>query len=237
MTKTALVLRHIHFEDLGTFALPIERADYEIRYADVGDASFPPDQLPDPDLLVVLGGPIGVYEEEIYPFLARERTLIAARLAARLPLLGVCLGAQLIAAAAGARVFPSGIKEIGFKPVSLTAAGRESPLRHLEGRSVLHWHGDTYSRPPGATNLASSDVVEQQAFAIGSDVLALQFHPEVDCGPGFERWLVGHAAELAAAGIDVAALRRNARIHGPALQEAAGGMITQWLSGLEGRSR
>lgn len=241
MTKTALVLRHVHFEDLGTFALPIERADYEIRYADVGDASFPPDHLPDqfqdPDLLVVLGGPVGVYEEEIYPFLSRERAFIAARLAARRPLLGVCLGAQLIAAAAGGRVFPSGIKEIGFKPVSLTGAGRESPLRHLAGTPVLHWHGDTYSLPAGAANLASSDAVEQQAFSIGSNVLALQFHPEVDCGHGFERWLVGHAAELAAARIDVAALRRNALTYGPALREAADRMITRWLSDLEGRSR
>lgn len=236
MAKTALVLRHVHFEDLGTFTLPFEQADYEIRYADVGDANFPPDHLQDPDLLVVLGGPIGVYEETVYPFLAREQAFIAAWLAARRPLLGVCLGAQLIAAAAGARVFPSGIKEIGFKPVSLTAAGRGSPLRHLEGTPVLHWHGDTYSLPPGATNLASSDVVEQQAFAIGRDVLALQFHAEADCGDGFERWLVGHAAELATAGIDPAALRRSARSTGPALREAADRMITQWLSDLGDRS-
>lgn len=236
MARTALVLRHVHFEDLGTFALPFEQADYEIRYADVGDANFPPDRPEDPDLLVVLGGPIGVYEETVYPFLAREQAFIAARLAARRPLLGVCLGAQLIAAAAGARVFPSGIKEIGFKPVYLSAAGRESPLRHLEGTPVLHWHGDTYSLPAGATNLASSDALEQQAFAIGREVLALQFHAEVDCGDRFERWLVGHAAELAAAGVDPAALRRNARTTGPALRVAADRTITQWLSGLEERS-
>lgn len=235
MTKTALVLRHVHFEDLGSFSLPIRQAGYDVRYTDVGDPDFPPGDPHDPDLLIVLGGPIGVYEEKLYPFLVPERAFIAARLEARRPLLGLCLGAQLIAAASGARVFPSGIKEIGFKPVFLTAAGGESPLRHLEGTPVLHWHGDTYSLPAGAANLASSDLVEQQAFAIGRDILGLQFHPEADCGERFERWLVGHAAELAGAGIDVNALRRDARAYGPALREASERMITEWLSALDGR--
>ncbi|MBB3268693.1 GMP synthase (glutamine-hydrolyzing) [Azospirillum sp. OGB3] len=233
MTKTALVLRHVHFEDLGSFASPIRQAGYDIRYADVGDSSFPPGDPLAPDLLVVLGGPIGVYEEKIYPFLAPERAFVAARLEARRPLLGVCLGAQLIAAASGARVFPSGVKEIGFKAVSLTAAGRESPLRHLEGASPLHWHGDTYSLPAGATNLASSDLIEQQAFSFGREVLGLQFHPEADCGDRFERWLVGHAAELASARIDVAALRQGARVNGPLLHKASERMIAEWLANLE----
>lgn len=231
MTKTALVLRHVHFEDLGSFAQPLQAAGYSIRYSSVGDPDFCSGDPLTPDLLVVLGGPIGVYEEEAYPFLAAERAFIATRVAARLPTLGVCLGAQLIAAALGARVFPSGIKEIGFSRLTLTDAGRSSALRHFDGVDVLHWHGDTYTLPPGAANLASSALVEQQAFALGRSILGLQFHPEAETDQRFERWLVGHAAELAAAKIDPASLRNDAQRHGRALMNAAALMLRDWLAG------
>ncbi|TCL71816.1 glutamine amidotransferase [Rhizobium sp. BK251] len=233
MTKIALVLRHVHFEDLGTFADPIREAGYEIRYSNVGDLGFPVGDPLEPDLLVILGGPIGVYEDAAYPFLAAERAFIERRLATRRPTLGVCLGAQLVAAASGATVFPSGVKEIGFKPVTLTPAGSDGPLRHLRNIPVLHWHGDTYSLPAAAINLASSDLIEQQAFAIGSNILGLQFHPEADCGDAFERWLVGHAVELAEARIDLPALRRDAKEHGSALQRSSRLMIGEWLTRLE----
>lgn len=235
MTKTVLVLRHVHFEDLGAFAGPLEDAGYAIRYSDVGAPDFCTGDPLAPDLLVVLGGPVGVYEDGAYPFLAVERAFIAARLAAGMPTLGVCLGAQLIAAALGAEVFPTGLKEIGFSELTLTAAGRSGPLRHLAGVPVLHWHGDTYALPPRATNLASSLLVEQQAFSLGRHVLGLQFHPEAETGDGFERWLVGHAAELAAAKIDPPTLREDARRHGPHLREAARLMLREWLADLETR--
>jgi GMP synthase (glutamine-hydrolysing) len=232
MTKTALVLRHVQFEDLGTFRPPLEEAGYAIRQVTVGDPDFPGKGPVEPDLLVVLGGPIGVYEDTIYPFLKSEREFIARRLEAKRPTLGICLGAQLIAAALGAPVFPTGIKEIGFAPIDLTDAGRASPLRHLGGVPVLHWHGDTYALPQGATNLASTSLVQQQAFSISETILGLQFHPEVETGPRFERWLVGHAAELAGAGIDVPGLRRNAVRHGEKLGIAAVAMLNEWLAGL-----
>ncbi|WP_018898106.1 glutamine amidotransferase [Rhizobium sp. 2MFCol3.1] len=232
MRKTVLALRHVHFEDLGSFAGVLEELGYEIRYSDVGDPDFCGGDPCSADLLVILGGPIGVYDDA-YPFLDAERVFIRTRLAAGLPTLGICLGAQLIAAALGERVYPTGLKEIGFSKLTLTAVGSKGPLRFLEGLPVLHWHGDTYSLPQDAANLASSELVEQQAFSIGRNVLGLQFHPEVEPDQRFERWLVGHAAELASAGIDVPSLRDAAEQYGPALREAAQAMLRDWLGGLD----
>lgn len=225
----AVALRHVHFEDLGTFAAPIAAAGYDVDYRDAGDPDFTAFPAAEPDLLVVLGGPIGVYETEAYPFLTQEVRLIAERLKMGRPTLGICLGAQLIAAASGARVYPSGVKEIGFAPVALTPAGRNGPLRHLEGLPVLHWHGDTYDPPQNAIHLASTNLVAQQAFAIGRNILGLQFHPEAITGAAFERWLVGHAVELAGASIDVKVLRRDAEQFGGELRRGAVNMISDWL--------
>lgn len=232
MPAKALVLRHVHFEDLGTFGEVLEQGGYTITYSTVGDSDFLSADPLEPDLLVVLGGPIGVYEDETYPFLTAEKAFIAERLEAQKPVLGICLGAQLIAAASGGHVFPSGVKEIGFKQITLTSAGMESPLRHLGGVTVLHWHGDTYDLPDGATNLATTDIVEQQAYTIGNHVLAFQFHPEAECDERFERWLVGHAAELAVAKIDIIRLREDAARFGPALKEAGRAVVREWLSGI-----
>ncbi|MGH6808922.1 MAG: glutamine amidotransferase [Ensifer adhaerens] len=230
--KSAQVIRHVHFEDLGTFAAPLRHAGYEIGYHDVGTADFL-DFAPDaPDLVVVLGGPIGVYDDQAYPFLQREIDVLAARLETGRPTLGICLGAQLIARASGAQVFPSGIKEIGFEPISLSDAGRASPLRHLGGVPMLHWHGDTYDLPAGATLLASTSKTVQQAFSIGNTILGLQFHPEADAGAAFERWLVGHACELAAANVDTGKLRDDAAQFRASLATAAGAMMTAWLEQL-----
>lgn len=232
MTRNALVIRHIHFEDLGCFGDVLEDAGYDIRYTNVGDADFCQSDPLAPDLLVILGGPVGVYET-VYPFLDTERDFIRTRLEAGLPTLGICLGAQLIAAALGEKVFATGLKEIGFSELSLTEDGKAGPLAHLEGVVVLHWHGDTYCLPKTAKNLASSSLVEQQAFAIGANILGLQFHPEAETDERFERWLVGHAAELSAADIDIVALRRDAQTNGPRLRQAAQAMLGEWLSGLE----
>ncbi|THV12676.1 glutamine amidotransferase [Rhizobium rhizophilum] len=229
MAKTALVLRHVHFEDLGSFLGPLESAGYRIRYSDLADNDFCRGDPLEPDLLIILGGPIGVYEDSAYQFISGERAFIKTRVAAERPTLGVCLGAQLIASALGGEVFSSGVKEIGFSTLQLTEVGRASPLRHVEGVAALHWHGDTYSLPPGAANLASSQLVSQQAFSVGPNILGLQFHLEAETTYTFERWLVGHAAELAQAGIDVPALRREGQEHGPHLRRAALLVLKDWL--------
>lgn len=232
-SRTAIAIRHVGFEDLGSFAAPLEQAGYAVRMVEAGcDLLAEIDPLA-ADLLVVLGGPVGVYEVERYPFLALELELLRQRLAADRPTLGLCLGAQLMAAALGARVYPSGAKEIGWAPVTLSPAGVEL-LGTLDGAPMLHWHGDTFDLPAGCTGLASTPQTRNQAFARGAHVLGLQFHPEV-VGHGFERWLIGHAAELAGAGIDPSALRLEATTAAPMLERAAGTWMGQWLQAIEAR--
>ena len=213
--KSVVALRHVHFEDLGHFAPVLERHGYGLTYCDVGiDPLMGLDPLAT-DLLIVLGGPIGAYEEEQYPFLHEELALLTSRLAANQPTLGICLGSQLIARALGARVYPMGVKEIGFSPIRLTPEGMRSCLSTFaEDGTVLHWHGDTFDLPAGAVNLAHTETCPNQAFAYGPNILGLQFHLEISA-THFERWLIGHACELAIAGISVADLRAAAQRHSP----------------------
>jgi GMP synthase (glutamine-hydrolysing) len=228
--KTCLVLRHVQFEDLGSLASILARRGLEPRYEEVGVAEVDGPQVEDSDLLVVLGGPIGVYQEATYPFLQQELALISKRLAASRPTLGICLGAQLMAKALGAKVAPGPGKEIGWAPVELTAAGRASPLRHLEGLHVLHWHGDNLDLPAGCDNLAFTRHCPSQAFRKGPNLLGLQFHIEAD-PRRIEAWLIGHSVELAQARINPHTIRHDAICHGEALQRTAAEVFNEWLDG------
>ncbi len=230
--KSVSIIRHVHFEDLGAFAPLLRRLGYEISYLDAGVDELPDDVADRADLMVVLGGPIGAYEDDLYPFLHEELRLIQRRLAKGAPLLGICLGAQLIARALGAKVYPGPAKEIGWKTLDLTDAGRQGPLACLEDVAVLHWHGDTFDLPVGATRLASTPLCPNQAFSVGRQVLAFQFHPEA-AESGFERWLIGHACEIAATpGVSVQGLRAQARAL--AANGARQGQLCfeAWLAGL-----
>jgi GMP synthase (glutamine-hydrolysing) len=230
--QSAIVIRHVHFEDLGAFAPILERRGYEVAYLDAGVDRIAGDLADKADLLVVLGGPIGAYEDDLYPFILEELAVIQRRLARRQPLLGICLGAQLIARAMGARVYPGPAKEIGWSAVALTDAGRQGPLAALEDVPVLHWHGDTFDLPVGAARLASTGICANQAFAVGRHVLAFQFHPEAT-EAGFERWLIGHACEISATpGVSARALR--AQSQSMAASGASGGQrcLETWLDSL-----
>ncbi|NQE61348.1 glutamine amidotransferase [Caulobacter sp. RHG1] len=229
MAKTALALRHVHFEDLGVFAPVLAARGYEVRIIDAPLADLT--TIGAPDLLIVLGGPVGVDDVETYRFLGHELAILHERLTAGLPTLGLCLGAQLMAAALGAKVRPMGVKEIGFAPVSLTQAGRASPLSRLEDVPVLHWHGDMFEIPSDAVRLAGTEICPNQAYSIGTHALGLQFHAEADC-LAIESWLVGHASELAAASVDPVALRAEARRHAAVLESAGQAMLNDWLDGL-----
>jgi GMP synthase (glutamine-hydrolysing) len=224
-----LALRHLAFEDLGTFAPLLQQRGFDIDYRDAGIDPITAADEADADVLVVLGGPIGVYDSALYPWLHSEIDVVRRRLRDARPLLGICLGAQLMAAAMGARVYASGSKEIGWAPVALSAAGAVSPLRHLADTAVLHWHGDTFDVPAGATMLASTATTPHQAFSVGRHALALQFHAEVNPAR-FEAWLVGHASELGQSHIDVAALRAAGAHHGAAQAHAGAALLGEWLA-------
>lgn len=176
---------------------------------------------------MVLGGPIGAYEDDKYPFLRAEIALLEQRLYNKQPTLGICLGAQLMARALGARVYPGPAKEIGWAPVTLTKAGRAGALAHLDGVPMLHWHGDTFDLPAGSERLASMEVCSNQAFSLGPNVLAFQFHPEAE-GHSFERWLIGHASELAHAKISPQALRADSKRLAAAAGEHGQRCLRKW---------
>jgi len=228
---TVVAVRQVAFEDLGSIGAFLETRGFALRYLDAPLGELHGADLLAPDLLVVLGGPIGANDEAEYPFLQPLLAAIRARLERDLPLLGVCLGAQLMARALGARVYPAAAPEIGWAPLQLTPAGLAGPLRHLDGAHtpVLHWHGDTFDIPPGCDHLAATAGCANQAFARGR-ALALQFHPEVTAA-GLEAWYVGHALEIhVRAGVPVGALRADARRYAPALERHCASFMGDWLA-------
>src|ERR1700735_5480990 len=175
MSKTCLAVRHVAFEDLGLLGPLVVARGYDVRYLDAGVEPLEGNTLIAPDLVVVLGGPIGVYEAETYPFITGEIAAIAARLRANKPMLGICLGAQMMAAALGARVAPGPVKDAGWAPLQLTAEGEKSLLAPLGATPVLHWHGDNCELPAGCTKLASTQHCPVQAFTAAPAQRGLQF--------------------------------------------------------------
>jgi len=229
--KKALVLRHVAFENLGVLARILPDYGFTAVYHEVGVGPLPVAEIQSCDLLIVLGGPIGVYETDDYPFLQAEIDAISRRLLAEKPTLGICLGAQLMATALGAPVGPGPGKEIGFSPLTLRDVGPENPLLALEGIPVLHWHGDAFGVPPNGVSLAFTPLCPHQAFALGHYGLALQFHAEVE-PDALESWLIGHTCELGKVGIKPGALRLQAAAHGEATARAGAKMFRRWLDGI-----
>jgi GMP synthase (glutamine-hydrolysing) len=230
-TRKALALTHVPFEDLGSLHGVLRSRGYDVQYAAATDTDFPAREIAGCDLLVVLGGPIGVYETQDYPFLSPEISAIASRLQAQRPTLGICLGAQLLATALGARVYPGGRgSEIGWSV--LEAGDGQTPewfAPLLEpGLEVLHWHGDTFDLPAGTQRLAGSQLYPNQAFALGKFALGLQFHAEVEV-EGLERWYVGHTGELRAKKIDIQALRAAGKRNAHRLEAASLQTWNGWL--------
>ncbi|WP_227817321.1 glutamine amidotransferase [Nitrogeniibacter aestuarii] len=231
--SVAVVLRHAAFEDLGLLAVPLKERGYRIEVLDAG-VNARPERLRAADLLVVCSGPISVYDTERYPYLGEEIRIVSQRLVAHRPTLGIGLGAQLMASAMGARVYPATHRELGWSPLQLTEHGCASPIAAVGDLPVLHWHADTFDLPAGARLLAASTDTPHQAFSVGRFGLALQFHLEVDPAR-IEQWLIGHAFELHEAGINIPALRSATALHGPRLVPVARAMITDWLDAMAPR--
>jgi GMP synthase (glutamine-hydrolysing) len=201
--KRLLVFQHVPHEILGTFNPLLKSAGFRIRYVNFGRT---PDAVPNVDKydgLIILGGPMCVDQTDSHPHLLTEINAIRLAMEQHKPVLGICLGAQLIATALGAQVRKNPVKEIGWYDVTPTDAGAKDPLFScFDGtEKIFQWHGDTFDIPTGAVNLATSPDCANQAFRFGDRTYGLQFHLEVD-EPLIQRWLKTpiHVRELESLG-------------------------------------
>lgn len=167
--------QHVPFEGLGSMAAWLREAGYDIGVTRWYAGELPPEPA-GIDLLIVMGGPMSVNNVGDHPWLAAEREFIRRWIDADRPLLGVCLGAQLIASVLGARVYPNAVKEIGWFPVTPVTPAAGNAFRFPPAQRVFHWHGETFDLPAGAIHLARSAGCDHQAFQIGRHVIGLQFH-------------------------------------------------------------
>lgn len=180
-SRPVLVLQHAKSETLGLIGDALRRAASEVRYVRTFEGQAVPDDPDDHSGLIVMGGPMGVYETNRYPFLLDEMNLIEGFLKLRLPVLGVCLGSQLLAATLGARVHKGRQKEIGWYPVELTTNGKQDRLwQNLpSGFVAYHWHGDAFDLPKQSSLLASSEITPVQAYRYDERAYGVLFHLEV----------------------------------------------------------
>ena len=175
--KRAHWFQHVPFEGLGSIECWLMANGYEVTYTRL----FEPHALPvldAVDFLIVMGGPMSVNDEADYPWLVAEKAFIRNCIDAGKPVLGICLGAQLIASVLGARVFPNSLKEIGWFPIEAVPSDAESRFKFPSSTTVFHWHGETFDLPQGAIRLAKSAGCDNQAFQYGEKVIGLQFHLE-----------------------------------------------------------
>jgi GMP synthase-like glutamine amidotransferase len=188
--------QHVSFEGLGNIEAWIQSRGHSVSTTRFYEKEVFP-RLDDMDWLIVMGGPMGADDEHIYPWLGAEKKFIGQAVSCGKKVLGICLGAQLIASALGAKVYPNAEKEIGWFPLRLTPDGIASPLfaGFPEEFVVFHWHGDTFDLPAGAKHLAESAVCKHQAFLFNTNVLALQFHLDVR-SDDITDWLENGASEL-----------------------------------------
>jgi GMP synthase (glutamine-hydrolysing) len=225
MSKPVLIIRHVPHESAGTLENALTQANLEFKYLDLF-REYPSSLKCEQYLgLVVMGGPMNVDEVEKHPFLGDDMRWIRQTIEAGMPLLGICLGSQLLAKACGARVYPGPVKEIGWYPLELSVAAAEDRLFAGCGRTstVFQWHGDTFDLPPGAIHLAQSALYRNQAFRIGPSAYGLQFHIEMTAEM-IEDWLSesGNCGELASLDyIDPELIRQKTAHELPGLQTLA----------------
>jgi GMP synthase (glutamine-hydrolysing) len=223
------VLQHTACETLGTIADALEAEALAWQYVRVFEGKPVPGEIGDAGGLIVMGGPMGVYEQERYPHFKDELRLIESVLKAGKPVLGVCLGSQLLAAALGARVTKGPRKEIGWYPVRLSEAASEDRLWSGTPREfmALHWHGDVFDLPAGAINLASSELTAHQAFRYGKSAYGLLFHLEM-AEDMIGEMAAEFADELREAGGEAARLEAQSAVNCGKLQAIGETIFSRW---------
>jgi GMP synthase-like glutamine amidotransferase len=242
--RRALVLEHVPHEGPARVGQALARAGFELDRRQLFAGAALPSSLDGIELMVVMGGPMSVEDvgDARYPFLRAELELLGAAVASDFPTLGVCLGAQLLAKAAGARVYPNAVGEpprrlceVGWGAVHFTRTPSEEPL--LAGLDpaeiVLHWHGDTFDLPPGAVLLASTLECENQMYRLGRRQFGLQFHIELD-EADVERWLAADPdyvrGALGPAGAD--RIRRDTARYLPRFRERGNGLLDRLVAAM-----
>ncbi|HEY4759281.1 MAG TPA: gamma-glutamyl-gamma-aminobutyrate hydrolase family protein [Thermoguttaceae bacterium] len=233
MTKHILILRQVPHESAGTLEDALSKAAQEFSYLDLFDGC--PSSINFEQLLglVVMGGPMNVDEVQKYPFLGHEIQWIRQAIDDGIPVMGICLGAQLLAKAMGAKVYPNGIKEIGWYPLELRPAAAEDRLFAGCARklSVFQWHGDTFDLPAGAVHLAQSPLCRNQAFRMGPSAYGLQFHIEMKAEM-VENWLTEsvNSQELATVDyVDPEIIRQKTPRELPSLQALAAKVLGRFV--------
>lgn len=211
MKRKVFALQHIACEGMGIIEEVLQNRNISYCYIrlDQGEALPTPEEITG-NALIILGGPMNVYEEGRYSYLKEETELIRHGLDVGIPMIGICLGAQMIAKAAGARVFAGKAKEIGWYPIYTESVdGGDALFNQINSDiRVFQWHGDTFYLPKGAENLASSALFARQAFRLNDNVYALQFHLEVTKEMILE-WMKEYEKEIKIEGVNVQKLHRN----------------------------
>jgi GMP synthase (glutamine-hydrolysing) len=233
-----LVFQHVPYEPLGTLDPLLKEAGFRLRYVNFGREPRQRPVLDGYEALIVLGGPMNSDQIDTYPNLITEVEIIREAVSRDLSVLGICLGAQLLAKALGGSVSRNEVREIGWYDVDITAAGRRDPVlsAFAPRQEVFQWHEDGISLPPGAELLASSPASPVQAFRFGEHAYGFQFHLEANL-PLIERWLgvPAHQASLQEerGSIDPEQIRRKAATSVAPLERLSRATFSRWIERFE----
>jgi GMP synthase (glutamine-hydrolysing) len=229
--KHVWVLQHHSCKGLGSIADVLAQGRITTSFIRSFKNEPVPKEMGDAVGLIVMGGPQSTYEQKKFPYLRHEIRLIEGALKQAKPVLGVCLGSQLLAATLGARVYPGRQKEIGWNRVTPADFAASDPLFAAVPKSFIgfHWHGDVFDLPHGATLLASSALTANQAFRHGKNAYGLLFHMEVT-RPQINTMVDTFADELQAAGLNGSAIKLNANTHLQQLQKIGQGVFSRWVA-------